>query len=291
MFSKGWLLDMASQLAYSSIHLALKGIEAHQTYRRPQFPSRNGRLRLKHVVEKLLCFREDDSSSYLPAPIRVPAQATEEIDAPAGMATRCFLWLKDKAQPGHSKEAADHQVKDPDQDENKEEDGDEAEDQDEDKEEDGDEAEDQDEDGDEDEGPYTEFKQVFEAMNTDGLPQYASSLRQSEAIKGFDQPTDFECEIDLNTPMLGSFHMVFPVIFSDGVQWLFRVPAAGRAGRWDSSAARSLRSEAMTMRLLRQKTSIPVPKVYAFESSLDNDFKCPFILMERMGGEALYESK
>lgn len=85
--------------------------------------------------------------------------------------------------------------------------------------------------------------------------------------------------------------MVFPVIFSDGVQWLFRVPAAGRAGRWDSSAARNLRSEAMTMRLLRQKTSIPVPKVYAFESSLDNDFKCPFILMERMGGEALYESK
>lgn len=141
----------------------------------------------------------------------------------------------------------------------------------------------------EDDELVARFFPVIDSIDFEGLPGYVSSIRHLQSLKEVDETIPFECEIRM-TPMFGSYHVLFPVIFSDGVQWLIKVPAAGCVGSWDSSAARSLRSEASTMKFLNDKTSIPVPKVYGFNSNLDNPVGCPFILMEHLDGRPLYES-
>ena len=42
------------------------------------------------------------------------------------------------------------------------------------------------------------------------------------------------------------------------------------------------------MRLIRRETTIPVPEVFAFDASLENELGCPFILMEHVRGKALH---
>lgn len=43
------------------------------------------------------------------------------------------------------------------------------------------------------------------------------------------------------------------------------------------------------MRLIRRETTIPVPEVFAFDASLENELGCPFILMELIYGKSLAE--
>ena len=81
-------------------------------------------------------------------------------------------------------------------------------------------------------------------------------------------------------PLYGSFNILFQLNFSDGVSWLLKVPARGHLGTFNKSDAEALKSEALTMRLIKSQTSIPIPVVYAFDTTLDNDVKCPYILME-----------
>ena len=153
-----------------------------------------------------------------------------------------------------------------------------------------DEEENDDEHEDEDDDEYAEFRQVADEMNINSLSKFATSLRRLEVSHEVDHKAKLGCTIDLE-PMFGSFNMLFAVIFDDGVQWLFKVPAEGCAGRWTTSAAQGLRSEAGMMRLLKHKTSIPIPKIFAFDASLKNQFGCPFILMERIRGEPLFKSE
>lgn len=41
------------------------------------------------------------------------------------------------------------------------------------------------------------------------------------------------------------------------------------------------------MQLLKRKTRIPLPEVYSFDASLDNEIKCPSILMEYSDGKSM----
>lgn len=43
------------------------------------------------------------------------------------------------------------------------------------------------------------------------------------------------------------------------------------------------------MRLIRRKTTIPVPEVFAFDASLENELRCPFTLMELIHGKPLHD--
>lgn len=55
------------------------------------------------------------------------------------------------------------------------------------------------------------------------------------------------------------------VSFDDGVEWIFCSPSTGiHAIMSDESAQMMLLSEVATLRYLREKTTIPVPEVYAF---------------------------
>ena len=95
------------------------------------------------------------------------------------------------------------------------------------------------------------------------------------------------CKVDPN-PSRGSFNLVFFIDFDDGKSWVLKLPANGHPRCWDDFAAGALQSEAFTMRWIREKTTIPVPGVYGFDTSMDNALGCPYIMMECIQGKSLY---
>ena len=143
---------------------------------------------------------------------------------------------------------------------------------------------------------FIQFTPVISAMNLEGLPQLALSIRQRQALLDNRIPladTDTKdppltCVV-LSPPLAGSYNILFPLQFSDGLRWLCKVPSTGYYGKYDDRAADALKSEVMTMRLIKGGTSIPVPEVYTFDANLDNEINCPFIMMEHLQGRPLYK--
>ena len=90
-------------------------------------------------------------------------------------------------------------------------------------------------------------------------------------------------------PLNGSFNLAYRILFDDGVEWILKIPANGHHACFDYLAAEALRSEALTMRLIKKRTTIPVPTVYNFDASFNNDIGCPYILMEFLKGKPLWE--
>lgn len=72
------------------------------------------------------------------------------------------------------------------------------------------------------------------------------------------------------------------------MQWLLKIPANGSYHRWDEQSAHALVSEVCTLKLNYNNSSVPVPRIYGFNSTTANPIKCPFILMERVEGYPLF---
>ena len=94
------------------------------------------------------------------------------------------------------------------------------------------------------------------------------------------------CTLTL-TSLSGSYHLLYPVTFSDGVKWIFKFPSTGHAFLPHSALA--LHSEAHTQNLVREITTIPIPRVWAYDHTADNPAGAPYILMEFVSGIPLYE--
>jgi serine/threonine protein kinase len=84
----------------------------------------------------------------------------------------------------------------------------------------------------------------------------------------------------------GSFNRSCHILFSDGVEWLVRFAMPGKVMDVDEK----LRREVAAMRLVREKTNIPVPKVHTWGLSNENMLGLgPFIIMDFVqGGESLH---
>lgn len=126
---------------------------------------------------------------------------------------------------------------------------------------------------------------VLASINVKALPAYASRIRQQHQYAN-----RHECSTDtiactvLLPPLSGSYHVLFQLEFTDGLRWIIKFPATGYRGRYDAMSARALKSEALTMRLLKRDTTIPIPEVYSFDATIDNELNCPHILMEFIRG-------
>lgn len=129
-----------------------------------------------------------------------------------------------------------------------------------------------------------DFTAVMASMNLDSVAVYASEIRKS--VQSNNQAEAFVVT-EIGSPIFGSYNMLYPVIFKDGVRWLLRVPANGTQDQFSEGDAESLRSEALMMRLLRQETTIPLPEVFAFNNSSQNQLNCPFILISFIEGKKL----
>jgi hypothetical protein len=124
---------------------------------------------------------------------------------------------------------------------------------------------------------HQNFEEVGKSIALDRLPDFALQLRRTK------QSPATSCTMQ-EQPLNGAFNAVYFLQFDDGARWVFRIPGNGYQGRWDEMSAQALRSEALTMKLIARETTVPIPKVHYFESGLENELGCPFILMDYIDG-------
>lgn len=129
-------------------------------------------------------------------------------------------------------------------------------------------------------GQFEVFKEVLDELKFDNVSSYASRLRNG----GCGSPS-------VGDHLHGSFNILFPITFTDDTKWLLKVPITGTKQRWNDSAKQSLISEALTMRLLRRRTTIPLPKIIDFCPlvSSESSLGCPFITMDFTDGLPLQD--
>lgn len=132
------------------------------------------------------------------------------------------------------------------------------------------------------------FNPVLSILKLDFLPTLAARTRRASA----------DCVEDLKAPVepvaveplvFGSYHALFPIRFQDGLRWILKIPACGTQEEFNASAAAALRSEVFTMKLIKRETTIPIPEIFAFSSTLDNELGVPYILMEFLPGKNAYD--
>ncbi|KAF4947148.1 hypothetical protein FGADI_10604 [Fusarium gaditjirri] len=89
-------------------------------------------------------------------------------------------------------------------------------------------------------------------------------------------------------PKCGSLNWVIFLCFQDGVEWVFRSPKSGLDCFYsDETTSKILVSEASTLLYLKANTSIPVPQVFSYSGSNDNDIGIPYILQSKATGCSL----
>ena len=139
-----------------------------------------------------------------------------------------------------------------------------------------------------------QFAAVLAQLKHHNIAPLASTIRQSiETI--YDESSISNnvapwhgCSVS-NELLNGSFNLAYPILFEDGVEWILKIPANGHHDCFDHSAAEALRTEALTMRLIKQLTTVPIPNIYHFDASSDNDIGCPYILMDFLKGKPLWQ--
>jgi aminoglycoside phosphotransferase (APT) family kinase protein len=82
----------------------------------------------------------------------------------------------------------------------------------------------------------------------------------------------------------GSYNIVH-VIELETMKLVIRVPATGWGAGMTKTAADALASQVATMRLIRQKTEAPVPEIYDWDPTNNNEIGAPFICMAFLPGE------
>lgn len=142
-----------------------------------------------------------------------------------------------------------------------------------------------------------QFGAVLAQLKVGNIASLALSVRQNlqarDDTEQRDQPRStgnavVGCRVSPE-PLGGSYNIAYRVLFDDEVEWILRVPANGSHARFDRMAADAMSSEALTMKMIKLSTTIPVPTVYTYDVSSDNEIGCPYILMEFLKGRPLYE--
>lgn len=74
-----------------------------------------------------------------------------------------------------------------------------------------------------------------------------------------------------------------------GTKLVIRVPATGWGSGLTETAARAIESHAATVRLIRQKTSMPVPEIFDFDTSCNNAIGAPYLCKAFVPGQPVYK--
>lgn len=127
---------------------------------------------------------------------------------------------------------------------------------------------------------YKRIKLVLSSANFEHLKVCAIGSRRRHQM---NLPPDIDCSINLTQFATGFNNLVLEITFSDNIYWIARIPYRPV----DDSTKTSLLSEIATMNIVRQRTSIPIPRIFEFEMSIDEPFGYPYVLMEYLGGRKL----
>lgn len=77
------------------------------------------------------------------------------------------------------------------------------------------------------------FSAVLSSLNLGNLPAFCVSIRKESA--DFSANPDVPIEpITVESPIFGSYHVLFRIQFQDGLQWILKVPACGTPEHFNS---------------------------------------------------------
>ena len=127
---------------------------------------------------------------------------------------------------------------------------------------------------------------VMKHIDLERLPRLAVSLRLAEAQAGDGSSTaqfGDVCTVEL-PPTQGLYNIFWVLRFGDGLRWILKVPQTGCRGHFARSWSRGVITEALTMKLLARKTTMPIPKAHDFHGWTDSELRCPYILMDYVDG-------
>jgi aminoglycoside phosphotransferase (APT) family kinase protein len=82
----------------------------------------------------------------------------------------------------------------------------------------------------------------------------------------------------------GGYNLIHVIEFEDGIKYVIRVPAVGWGARWTENASNAFRSQVLTMRAIKDKTSMPIPEVYDFDTTQSNLIGAPYMVMSFIPG-------
>ena len=127
---------------------------------------------------------------------------------------------------------------------------------------------------------HKQIELVLSSANFKHLKTCAIDSRRRHQM---DLPRDINCSINLTQFTTGFNNLVLELAFSDNIYWIARIPYR----TIDNNIKTSLLSEIATMKIARQRTSIPIPRIFEFEMSMEEPFGYPYVLMEYLGGHKL----
>jgi aminoglycoside phosphotransferase (APT) family kinase protein len=82
----------------------------------------------------------------------------------------------------------------------------------------------------------------------------------------------------------GSYNLVYVLELDGAVKYVVRIPVIGWGNRFTEAAKQAFTSQVFTMRFIRKETTIPIPEVYAFDTTVANEIGAPYILMSFIPG-------
>ncbi|KAI9872162.1 MAG: hypothetical protein M1830_002007 [Pleopsidium flavum] len=151
---------------------------------------------------------------------------------------------------------------------------------------DGDDDDDNDNDNDNDEFLAKRFGTVLD-ISDDALIKLVLNIRAQHADSHRDSLELQSCSVI--SRLEGSYNRVHILQFADGIKYVIRVPCFGWGDRWTKEDAISLRSQALTMRYIKSNTALPLPEVYAYDATFENEIGAPYIGMSFVEGVAVDE--
>ncbi|KAK1768680.1 hypothetical protein QBC33DRAFT_610062 [Phialemonium atrogriseum] len=106
--------------------------------------------------------------------------------------------------------------------------------------------------------------------------------RGTESRRGHqpDLAPHVTCSVNLTHLACGFNNLVLELAFSDNVCWIARIPHQA----FDDGDRTSMLSEIATMRIIQQQTTIPIPRVFDFDTFADQPFGYPYVFIEYLGG-------
>lgn len=84
----------------------------------------------------------------------------------------------------------------------------------------------------------------------------------------------------------GTFNLMV-LLELDGTKMTIHLPACGRSGSLTEPADAWLRSHVQTLKYVRSHTNIPVPEVYASDTTANNEISAPYIAMSYIEGRTV----
>jgi hypothetical protein len=92
-------------------------------------------------------------------------------------------------------------------------------------------------------------------------------LNSASAVRGKPPRS---CSLSPNSSGSGAFSFTVPVRFDDRVEWIAKCSRPQVFEEFPDIVKLKLESEVATLRLLKERTTIPMPEVFAWDSSDNN---------------------